>query len=76
MAKTMTVGELLDTLAAINCARDDVDPPMTDDEWRALKITIELRNDPDAHSGTLRDVSIEQRDGGEVLVFSASDEED
>lgn len=76
MAKTMTVGELLDTLAAIDCAREDVDPPMTLKQWRALRVVVELRNDPDAYSGTVRDASIEQRYEGEVLVLSASDEED
>jgi hypothetical protein len=76
MAKAMSVGDLLDTLAAIDTAREDVDPPMTLEEWRAMPITVRgADDDGGGFCGYLYAVEVETGcNEFESLVFDATNE--
>lgn len=70
----MTVGDLLDTLAAIDCAREDVDPPMTLEAWRALEITVRGQDeDGSDFCGALQSVGIETGHDDNETEFLALD---
>lgn len=77
MAKAMTIGDLLDTLGAMDAAREDVEPPMTDEEWRDLEIVVRGADaEGNDFCGSLRSVGFEEAcgDGGTFAAFDASNE--
>ena len=70
----MTVGDLLDMLGALHAACEDVEPPLSDDDWRALEIVVR-GSDEDGNDfcGDLRSVDIEEACGGDGEIFLALD---